>query len=82
MSDVEAPLDDLRDALSEVDVLAVLTGEAFDEADRMEPDSAVVDDMATLLRLIEKSSFAAMSAYHRLRWSMETPRRKPLGLIF
>lgn len=66
MSDIEVQLDDLREALSEVDVLAVLTGQTFGEADWMEPDSANVDAVATLLRLIGRSSFAAMSAYHRL----------------
>src|SRR4051795_8475692 len=62
-----APLDDLRISLMEVDTLAALTTIAFDDADWMESDSAVVERIACLLRLIEKSSFAAMSAFYRLK---------------
>jgi hypothetical protein len=64
VSDIEVQLDDLREALSEVDVLAVVAREAFGDADWT--DSSNVDAMAALLRLIERSSYAAMSAYHRL----------------
>jgi hypothetical protein len=67
VSDIEVQLDDLQEALSEVDVLAVLTGEAFGDVDWTAPDSANVEAMATLLRLIGRSSFNATSAYHRLR---------------
>ncbi len=67
MIDLATQLDDLRRALSEVDVLAVLTGEAFGKVDWTEPDSANVEVMATLLRLIERSSFAAGGAFHRLQ---------------
>jgi hypothetical protein len=79
MTDIAAPLDDLRISLSEVDVLATLTTAAFGEADWMEPDSAVVDAMATLLGLIEKSSFAAMSAYHRLHRAVADAAPVPAG---
>jgi hypothetical protein len=78
-SQVATQLDELRIALSEVDVLAVLTGEAFGDVDWMEPDSAAVDAMATLLRLIEKSSFAAMGAYHRLRRAVADAQPAPPG---
>lgn len=64
---VASELEDLRRALSEVDVLAALTRTTFDDVDWTVPDSANVDVVATLLGLIEKSSFSAMSAYHRLR---------------
>ena len=40
--------------VAEVDVLTTLTRTAFDDADWMEPDSAVVEAIATLLGLIEK----------------------------
>jgi hypothetical protein len=66
MTDIAAPLDDLRVSLSEVDVLATLTTAAFDAADWTEPDSAITEKIATLLGLIEKSAFAAMAAFHRL----------------
>ena len=66
MIDVAAPLDDLRIALSEVDTLAMLTRAVYDEEDWTGADPAVVDAIATLLGLIEKSSFQAMAAYHRL----------------
>jgi hypothetical protein len=66
MTNIAAPLDDLRIALSEVDVLAALTRAAYDDVDWTEHDSAVVEAIATLLGLIEKSSFAAMAAFHRL----------------
>ena len=79
MTDIEAPLGDLWVALSEVDVLATLTTTTFGEADWMEPDSAVVDVMTTLLGLIEKSSFAAMSAYHRLRRAVPEAQPAPPG---
>jgi hypothetical protein len=79
VSDVTGELDDLRIALSEVDVLAVLTGEAFGEIDWTEPDSANVEVMATLLRLIEKSSFAAGGAFHRLRRAVADAQPAPAG---
>jgi alkylhydroperoxidase family enzyme len=79
MSDVAAPLDDLRVALSEVDVLAVLTGTTFDDMDWTIPDPANVEVMATLLGLIDKSSFAAMGAYHRLRRAVDDAQPVPAG---
>jgi hypothetical protein len=59
-------LDDLRIALGEVDVLATLTVEAYDEADWTDPDPGVVDGVASLLGLIKKSAATAMVAFHRL----------------
>jgi len=79
MTDLAAPLDELRVALSEVDVLAVLTGMTFDDMDWTEPDSANVEVMATLLRLIEKASFAAGGAFHRLRRAVADAQPAPAG---
>jgi hypothetical protein len=79
MMDIEAPLEDLRMALGELDVLAVLTGTTFDDVDWTVPDSANVDVMVTLLRLIEKSSFAAGGAFHRLRLAVADAQPAPAG---
>lgn len=43
MTRVAGELDQLRIALGEVGVLATLTAAAYDSADWMEPDPAVVD---------------------------------------
>ena len=66
MSVIAGEMDALRISLSEVDVLTTLTAAAFDGADWGDADSAVVEAMATLLGLIEKSSFQAMQAFQRL----------------
>ncbi|HEX3476538.1 MAG TPA: hypothetical protein VHT91_16045 [Kofleriaceae bacterium] len=55
MTGIAEPLDELRISLSEVDVLAALNRAAYDDADWMEPDPAVVDAMATLLGLIDET---------------------------
>jgi hypothetical protein len=52
---------------------------AFDDADWMEPDSAVLDAVATLLGLIEKSSAAAMAAFHRLHGAVADAQPAPAG---
>jgi hypothetical protein len=77
--DLAAQLDDLRISLTEVDTLAALTTVAFDDADWMEPDSAVVERIACLLGLIEKSSFAAMAAFHRLHGAVADAQPAPAG---
>jgi hypothetical protein len=82
MTGVAAPLDDLRIALTEVDTLAALTTIAFDDADWMEPDSAVVERIACLLGLIEKSSFAAMGAFHRLHGAVADAQPARSGEAF
>jgi hypothetical protein len=79
MTDIASPLDDLRISPSEVDVLATLTRAAYDDADWMEPDPAVIDAMATLLDLIEKSSFVAMAAHHRLHGAIADAQPAPAG---
>lgn len=48
----------------------------------MEPDPAVVDAVATLLGLIEKSSFAAMAAYHRLHGAIADAQPARSGEAF
>ncbi len=79
MSQVATQLDELRISLSEVDVLAALTRTVFDEADWSGSDPAVVDAVATLLGLIEKSSFAAMAAFHRLHGAIADTQPAPAG---
>jgi hypothetical protein len=76
---IAAPLGDLRVALSEVDVLAALSRTTFNDMDWTVPDSANVEVVATLLGLIEKSSFAAMGAYHRLHRAVEDAAHVPAG---
>jgi hypothetical protein len=66
VSAVVAPLDDLRIALGEVDVLATLTAGAFDAEDWVDPDPDTVEGVASLLGLIKKSATAAKAAFHRL----------------
>ena len=66
MSAVVAPLDDLRIALGEVDVLATLTAGAFDAEDWVDPDPDTVEGVASLLGLIKKSAAAAKAAFYRL----------------
>ncbi len=79
MIDIEAQLGDLRIAMSEVDVLAAMTKVTYDEADWTEPDTAVVEAIATLLGLIEKSSFAAMGAFYRLQRVVADAQPAPPG---
>jgi hypothetical protein len=77
--DLEAPLGDLRIALMEVDTLAAMTKVIYDEADWMEPDSRVVEAIAALLGLIDKSAYAAMDAYHRLQRLVSDAAPAPEG---
>ena len=56
-----AELDLLRIALGEIDVLAMLTAAAYDSADWMEPDPAVIESVASLLGLIKESATAAVA---------------------
>ncbi len=66
MSSGAEPLDELRIALGEVDILATLTAGAFDAEDWIEPDPDTVEGVASLLGLIKKSAAAAKAAFHRL----------------
>jgi hypothetical protein len=79
VSDIGAALDELGIALSEVDVLAMLTAATHDEADWTDPDPEVVDAVVTLLGLIVKSTYAAMSAYDRLRSAVGDTQPAPAG---
>ncbi|HEX8108131.1 MAG TPA: hypothetical protein VF516_10415 [Kofleriaceae bacterium] len=78
-SQVAEPLDDLRIALSEVDVLTTLTKAAYDDADWSGADPAVVDAMATLLGLIDKSASSAVAAFHRLHGAIADAQPAPAG---
>lgn len=79
MSDVVAPLDDLRIALGEVDVLATLTAGAFDAEDWVDPDPDTVEGVASLLGLIKKSAAAAKAAFHRLHGAVADAASAPAG---
>jgi hypothetical protein len=68
---------DLKTALVEVDVLTTIARKTYGDVDWTVPDSANVEVVATLLGLIEKSSFTAMSVLNRLQRSM--PDGKPAG---
>ena len=68
---VASEMDALRDALSEVDVLTALTRDTFGETDWTRPDPANVDVMATLIRLIDKTSFSTMQVFHRLKRAID-----------
>jgi hypothetical protein len=73
MTDIATPLDELRIALGEVDTLAMLTRAAYDEADWGGSDPDIVERIACLLGLIEKSSSAAVVAFHRLHGAVVQP---------
>ena len=77
MSDLAMPLDQLRIALSEVDVLSMLTEATYDQADWTDPDPEIVDAVATLLGLIKKSSGAALAAFHRLHGAIADAQPVP-----
>jgi hypothetical protein len=82
VSDVAAPLDELRIALGEVDVLAKLTAAAFDAADWVESEPDVVDGIASLLGLISKSAAAGMAAFHRLHGAVADAQPARSGEAF
>lgn len=82
MSDVAGEMDHLRIALGEVDVLATLTRAAYDSADWVEPDPAIVERIASLLGLIEKSSLAAVTAFHRLHGAVADAQPARSGETF
>ena len=79
MSDVAAHLDDLRIALGEVDILAILTAGAFDAEDWVDPDPDTVEGVASLLGLIKKSAAAAKAAFHRLHGAIADAQPAPAG---
>ena len=66
MTSIAEPLDELRIALGEVDVLATVTAGAFDAEDWVDPDPDAVEGVASLLGLIRRSATAAKAAFHRL----------------
>jgi hypothetical protein len=66
VSDLAAPLDDLRIALGEVNILATVTADAYDSDDWDESDPDIAEGIASLLGLIKKSAMSAMAAFHRL----------------
>ncbi|HEX3477462.1 MAG TPA: hypothetical protein VHT91_20715 [Kofleriaceae bacterium] len=56
-----------------------LTRAAYDSADWMEPDPDVVERIACLLGLVEKSSAAAVAAFHRLHDAVADAVPAPAG---
>jgi hypothetical protein len=72
-------MDQLRIALGEVDVLAAITRVVYDEAEWDGPDPLVVERVASLLGLIEKSAADAMAAFHRLHGAVADATPAPSG---
>ena len=72
-------MDDLRIALSEVDVLSRLTEVLYDEADWTDPDPDAVEAIATLLGLIKKSADGSLDAFHRLHAAVANATPAPAG---
>jgi hypothetical protein len=79
MTGIAEPLNDLRIALREVDVLSILTAATYDEADWRDPDPGAVDAVATLLGLIKRSATAALAAFHRLHGAIADAPPAPAG---
>jgi len=79
MTGIAAHLDDLRIALGEVDILAILTAGAFDAEDWVDPDPDTVEGVASLLGLIKKSAAAAKAAFHRLHGAVADAQPAPAG---
>jgi len=77
VSDVAGEMDALRISLAEVDVLTKLTASTYDAADWGDADPAVVDAVATLLGLIEKSASGALAAFHRLHGAVADAQPAP-----
>jgi hypothetical protein len=72
-------MDALQIALGEVDVLTKLTASTYDAADWGDADPPVVDAVATLLGLIEKSASSALAAFHRLHGAVADAQPAPAG---
>lgn len=79
MTGVAAPLDELRIALGEVNILATLTAGAYDSEDWDESDPDIADGIASLLGLIKKSAADAMAAFHRLHGAIADAQPAPAG---
>jgi hypothetical protein len=82
MSGVAEPLDELRIALGEVDVLANLTAAAYDTEDWVGSDPDVVEGVASLLGLIKKSAATAKAAFHRLHGAIADAQPVPVGQVW
>ncbi len=79
MSSVAEPLDELRIALGEVDVLSLVTAATYDQADWTDPDPGAIDAVATLLGLLKKSATSALAAFHRLHGAVADAQPAPAG---
>jgi hypothetical protein len=79
VSGIAEPLDELRIALGEVDVLALLTAGAFDAEDWVDPDPDTIEGVASLLGLIVKSAAGAKAAFHRLHGAIADAQPAPAG---
>jgi hypothetical protein len=76
---VGAALDQLRISLGEVDALADVTAESFDSSDWGDADPKAVDQIASLLGLLEKSATASMAAFHTLHGAIADAAPAPPG---
>ena len=79
MTGVAEPLDELRIAIGEVDVLATLTAATYDREDWVGSDPDVVEGVASLLGLIKKSAATARAAFHRLHGAIADAAPAPAG---
>src|SRR5262245_2544 len=77
MTSLTRTMDELRIALAEVDVLAIVAAEVYDRDDWVRPDSVLVERVASLLGLISKSASAAMAAFHRLHGTVADATPSP-----
>lgn len=79
MSDLAAPLDQLRIALGETEALAAITAESYDRQDWDGADPLHVDRIASLLGLIARSAAGALAAFHRLHGAVADAAPAPAG---
>jgi hypothetical protein len=82
VSDLAAPLDDLRIALGEVNILAAVTADAYDSDDWDDSDPDIAEGIASLPGLIKKSAMAAMAAFHRLHGAVADAQPARSGEAF
>ena len=66
MTDIAAPLDALRIAVAEVEALAAMAVQAFDDADWHGADQQPAERMASVLGVVARSAAFAITAVNRL----------------
>jgi hypothetical protein len=79
VSDLAAPMDQLRIALGDVEALASATAESYDRQHWDGADPLHVERLASLLGLIARSASGAMAAFHRLHGAVADAQPAPAG---